>query len=96
LRTEGTDHLSAAAEATGVSNFVAQSYAGWNGIREGGRRHVLERCDVSLINAEHLTVPRAFDALDGGAVAPQVLADIHRHAAEVYAAARRTSGAESR
>jgi len=36
LRTEGTDHLLAAAEATGVSNFVAQSYAGWNGIREGG------------------------------------------------------------
>ena len=27
LRTEGTDHLLAAAEATGVSNFVAQSYA---------------------------------------------------------------------
>jgi nucleoside-diphosphate-sugar epimerase len=36
LRTEGTDHLLAAAEATGVSHFVAQSYAGWNGIREGG------------------------------------------------------------
>ena len=36
LRTEGTDHLLAAAEATGVSQFVAQSYASWNGIREGG------------------------------------------------------------
>ncbi len=36
LRTEGTDHLLAAAEATGVSNVVAQSYASWNGIREGG------------------------------------------------------------
>jgi nucleoside-diphosphate-sugar epimerase len=36
LRTDGTDHLLAAAEATGVSHFVAQSYAGWNGIREGG------------------------------------------------------------
>ncbi|MGW1029349.1 NAD-dependent epimerase/dehydratase family protein [Streptomyces sp. NPDC002577] len=36
LRTEGTDHLLAAAEATGVSNVVAQSYAGWNGIRTGG------------------------------------------------------------
>jgi nucleoside-diphosphate-sugar epimerase len=36
LRTEGTDHLLAAAEATGVSTFVAQSYAGWNGIRTGG------------------------------------------------------------
>ena len=36
LRTEGTDHLLATAEATGVSNFVAQSYASWNGIRKGG------------------------------------------------------------
>jgi nucleoside-diphosphate-sugar epimerase len=36
LRTEGTDHLLAAAEATGVSHLVAQSYAGWNGIRQGG------------------------------------------------------------
>jgi nucleoside-diphosphate-sugar epimerase len=35
LRTEGTDHLLGAAEATGVSHFVAQSYAGWNGIRKG-------------------------------------------------------------
>jgi nucleoside-diphosphate-sugar epimerase len=36
LRTEGTDHLLAAAEAAGVSHVVAQSYASWNGIREGG------------------------------------------------------------
>ncbi len=36
LRTEGTDHLLSAAEAAGVSHFVAQSYGGWNGIREGG------------------------------------------------------------
>jgi nucleoside-diphosphate-sugar epimerase len=36
LRTEGTDHLLAAAEATGVSQYVAQSYANWNGVREGG------------------------------------------------------------
>jgi nucleoside-diphosphate-sugar epimerase len=36
LRTEGTDHLLAAAKQTGVSHFVAQSYAAWNGIREGG------------------------------------------------------------
>ena len=35
LRTEGTDHLLAAAEATGVSHFVAQGYANWNGIRAG-------------------------------------------------------------
>ena len=36
LRTEGTDHLPSAAEAAGVSHFVAQGYASWNGIREGG------------------------------------------------------------
>ena len=36
LRTEGTDHLLAAAQATGVPDFVAQGYASWNGIREGG------------------------------------------------------------
>ncbi|HEX5534922.1 MAG TPA: NAD(P)-dependent oxidoreductase [Actinomycetales bacterium] len=36
LRTEGTRHLLAAADATGVPHFVAQSYASWNGIREGG------------------------------------------------------------
>ena len=36
LRSKGTDHLLAAAEATGVSHFVAQSYAGWNEIRKGG------------------------------------------------------------
>src|SRR6185312_15628077 len=36
LRTEGTDHLIAAAEAAGVEHFVAQGYANWNGIREGG------------------------------------------------------------
>ncbi|MGH3924596.1 MAG: NAD-dependent epimerase/dehydratase family protein, partial [Pseudonocardiaceae bacterium] len=36
LRTEGTDHLLAAAEVTGVPHFVAQGYASWNGIRTGG------------------------------------------------------------
>lgn len=36
LRTEGTDNLLAAAEATGVAHVVAQSYAAWNGIRSGG------------------------------------------------------------
>jgi len=36
LRSEGTDHLLAAAEATGVTNFVAQGFGAFNGIREGG------------------------------------------------------------
>jgi len=36
LRTEGTDHLLATAQATGVSHFVAQGHASMNGIRKGG------------------------------------------------------------
>ncbi|MHC3467951.1 NAD-dependent epimerase/dehydratase family protein [Streptomyces sp. 7R007] len=36
LRTEGTDHLLAAADATGVPHVVAQGYASWNGVRRGG------------------------------------------------------------
>jgi nucleoside-diphosphate-sugar epimerase len=36
LRTEGTDNLLAAAEASDVSHVVAQSYGSWNGIRDGG------------------------------------------------------------
>ena len=36
LRTEGTDHLLAAAQGNGRPHVVAQSYAGWNGIRRGG------------------------------------------------------------
>jgi nucleoside-diphosphate-sugar epimerase len=36
LRTEGTDHLLAAARAAGARRFVAQSFAGWPHAREGG------------------------------------------------------------
>jgi 2-alkyl-3-oxoalkanoate reductase len=36
LRTSGTDALIAAARESGVSNIVAQSYAGWPYAREGG------------------------------------------------------------
>ncbi len=36
LRSEGIDHLLAAAEATGVSHVVAQGHASMNGIRKGG------------------------------------------------------------
>ena len=35
LRTEGTDNLLAAAKATGVKRFVAQSFTGWSNSREG-------------------------------------------------------------
>jgi len=36
LRTEGTDHLLAAAVAAGVRRFVAQGYTGWSNTRSGG------------------------------------------------------------
>jgi nucleoside-diphosphate-sugar epimerase len=36
LRSEGIDHLLAAAEATGVPHVVAQSFGAFNGIREDG------------------------------------------------------------
>jgi nucleoside-diphosphate-sugar epimerase len=36
LRTKGTEHLLAAAAATGVGRFVAQSYTGWLNARSGG------------------------------------------------------------
>ena len=36
LRTEGLDHLIAAAQASGVPHVVTQSYTGWPNIRSGG------------------------------------------------------------
>ena len=36
LRSEGIDHLLAAAEATGVSHVVSQGHASMNGVRKGG------------------------------------------------------------
>jgi nucleoside-diphosphate-sugar epimerase len=36
LRTEGTEHLLAAARASGVQRFVAQSFTGWSLARDGG------------------------------------------------------------
>jgi nucleoside-diphosphate-sugar epimerase len=35
LRTEGTEHLLAAAKANGVKRFVAQSFTGWSNARSG-------------------------------------------------------------
>jgi nucleoside-diphosphate-sugar epimerase len=37
LRTTGTDHLLAAAEAAGARRFIAQSYTGWTNPRTGSR-----------------------------------------------------------
>src|SRR5215208_1303636 len=36
LRTEGTENLLAAAKASGVKRFVAQSFTGWSNARSGG------------------------------------------------------------
>lgn len=36
LRSEGTDHLLAAADAVGVGHVIAQGYASWNGEAAGG------------------------------------------------------------
>jgi nucleoside-diphosphate-sugar epimerase len=36
LRTEGTDHLLAAATAAGARRFIAQGFTGWSNIRSGG------------------------------------------------------------
>jgi nucleoside-diphosphate-sugar epimerase len=36
LRTQGLDHLVAAAQATGIQHIVAQSFTGWPNIRSGG------------------------------------------------------------
>ncbi|MGH2752207.1 MAG: NAD-dependent epimerase/dehydratase family protein [Actinomycetota bacterium] len=36
LRTKATENLLSAAKATGAARLVAQSYTGWNNIREGG------------------------------------------------------------
>jgi len=37
LRTEGTNHLLAAAREAGAQRFIAQSYTGWPNARDGGR-----------------------------------------------------------
>ncbi|MDQ3866000.1 MAG: hypothetical protein M3304_04125 [Actinomycetota bacterium] len=37
LRTKGTDHLLAAADAVGARRFVVQSYAGWPTLAPAGR-----------------------------------------------------------
>ena len=36
LRSEGNDHLMAAAQASGASHFIAQGHASMNGVRTGG------------------------------------------------------------
>jgi nucleoside-diphosphate-sugar epimerase len=65
LRTEGTDHLLTAAEATGVSHVVAESYASWNGLRDGG--WVKTEADPldPLVDSSAASVSRAIRHLEG-------------------------------
>jgi 2-alkyl-3-oxoalkanoate reductase len=75
LRTEGTDHLLAAAKAVGVRRFIAQSFTGWPNIREGGPVKTEEdpldpdpptACSKTLEGIRYLeaTVPNA-EGIDG-------------------------------
>jgi nucleoside-diphosphate-sugar epimerase len=74
LRTEGTDHLLAAAEATGVSHVVAQSYASWNGIRTGGwvktEEDPLDPGEGTIMHAVAVAIRHVEDAVlgAGGAI----------------------------
>ena len=74
LRTEGTDHLLAAAEAAGVSHFVAQGYASWNGIRSGGwvktEEDPLDRYEGTAAHPAMMAVQHVEDVVvaAGGAV----------------------------
>jgi nucleoside-diphosphate-sugar epimerase len=74
LRTEGTDHLLAAAEAAGVAHFAAQSYASWNGIRTGGwvktEEDPLDPGDGTIMHAVAVAIGHVEDAVlgAGGAV----------------------------
>jgi nucleoside-diphosphate-sugar epimerase len=73
LRTEGTDHLLAAAEATGVTNLVAQSAAIFNGTLKGGRVKT-EEDPLEAVSPAAITGTKAINHLEdvvgkaGGAV----------------------------
>jgi len=57
LRTEGTDHLLAAADAAGVAHVVAQGYACWNGLRTGGWVKTEEEpLDLAVGTAAHTSM----------------------------------------
>jgi nucleoside-diphosphate-sugar epimerase len=69
LRTEGTDHLLAAAEAAGVPHFAAQSYASWNGIRTGGwvktEEDPLDPAEGTIMHAGATAIRHVEDAVLG-------------------------------
>jgi NAD-dependent epimerase/dehydratase family protein len=73
LRTEGTSHLLAAAEAAGVPHVVAQSAAIFNGTREGGPVKT-EEDPLEAVSPAAIKVTKAINQLEdavagaGGAV----------------------------
>jgi 2-alkyl-3-oxoalkanoate reductase len=60
LRTEGTEHLLAAARSAGTRSFIAQSYTGWPNMREGGR---VKTEDEPLDPHPPKTMRRTLDAI---------------------------------
>ncbi len=60
LRTEGTDHLVAAARAVGAERFIAQSFAGWPYERTGGP---IKTEEDSLQSSPPTTVSETFEAI---------------------------------
>jgi 2-alkyl-3-oxoalkanoate reductase len=60
LRTEGTDHLLAAARAVGAKRFLAQSFAGWPFERTGGP---VKTEDAPLQANPPKTVSKTLDAI---------------------------------
>jgi len=69
LRTEGTDHLLAAARTTGVRHVVAQGYASWNGMREGGwvktEEDPLDRCEGTAAYTSMAALRHVEDVVQG-------------------------------
>jgi len=60
LRTDGTEHLIAAARAARTRRFVAQSYTGWPNVRVGGR---VKTEDDPLDPTPPQTMVRSLDAI---------------------------------
>jgi nucleoside-diphosphate-sugar epimerase len=60
LRTEGTDHLLAAAREAGAQRFVAQSYSGWPNARTGGS---VKTEDDALDSDPPKTMKKTLDAI---------------------------------
>jgi 2-alkyl-3-oxoalkanoate reductase len=74
LRTQGTDALLAAARQSGVSRFVAQSFAGWPYAREGGavktEEDPLDPAPVPAMRETHAAIRHLEQAVvDAGGIA---------------------------